>query len=298
MKIMSKPSGLGKGLDVLFLENEVTQAPNQVTTLRIAQIEPDKDQHRKSFDAALLDELAQSISEHGLIQPIVVRPLQNGNYKIIAGERRWRACKIAGVEQVPVIVREIQDLEAAEIALIENLQREDLNPIDEANGYYRLICDYNITQEEVAQKVGKSRSVITNALRLLNLPPDALALVKDRKLSAGHARTLLGLKDVSQISQVAKLAAENSMTVRAVEKLVKQMNSPKPHKSQSDMSKEAYIKEAERKLTSELGRRVNIKCTPNKQSGTLVLEYFDNDDLEEILSTLCHEDVKNILGEI
>ncbi len=294
---MSKPSGLGKGLNALFAENEVTQSQNEITALRISLIEPDKDQHRKSFDPAALEELAQSISLHGLIQPIIVRPLENGNYKIIAGERRWRASKMAGLEEVPVIVREIADMEAAEIALIENLQREDLNPIDEANGYDRLICDYNITQEEVAKKVGKSRSVITNALRLLNLPPEALTLLKEKKISAGHARALLGLKDTEKIPEVCDFIVEKGMSVREVERLVKQLNSPKPPKTQHELSKDAYIKEAERKLTSELGRRVGIKYNQGKQSGSLVLEYFDNDDLEEILSLLCRKDVKSILSE-
>lgn len=294
---MSKPSGLGRGLDALFVENEVTQSQNEITVLRISRIEPDKDQHRKSFDPASLEELAQSISTHGLIQPIIVRPLENGNYKIIAGERRWRASKMAGLEEVPVIIREIEDMEAAEIALIENLQREDLNPIDEANGYDRLICDYNITQEEVAKKVGKSRSVITNALRLLNLPPEALALLKEKKISAGHARALLGLKNAEKIPEVCNFIVEKAMSVREVEKLVKQLNSPKPPKTQQELSKDVYIKEAERKLTSELGRRVGIKYNSGKESGSLVLEYFDNDDLEEILSLLCKSDVKNILKE-
>lgn len=294
---MSKPSGLGRGLDALFVENEVTQSQNEITVLRISRIEPDKDQHRKSFDPAALEELAQSISTHGLIQPIIVRPLENGNYKIIAGERRWRASKMAGLEEVPVIIREIEDMEAAEIALIENLQREDLNPIDEANGYDRLICDYNITQEEVAKKVGKSRSVITNALRLLNLPPEALTLLKEKRISAGHARALLGLKNAERIPEVCNFIVEKAMSVREVEKLVKQLNSPKVPKTQQELSKDVYIKEAERKLTSELGRRVGIKYNSGKESGSLVLEYFDNDDLEEILSLLCKSDVKNILKE-
>lgn len=294
---MSKPSGLGRGLDALFVENEVTQSQNEITVLRISRIEPDKDQHRKSFDPASLEELAQSISTHGLIQPIIVRPLENGNYKIIAGERRWRASKMAGLEEVPVIIREIEDMEAAEIALIENLQREDLNPIDEANGYDRLICDYNITQEEVAKKVGKSRSVITNALRLLNLPPEALTLLKEKRISAGHARALLGLKNAERIPEVCNFIVEKAMSVREVEKLVKQLNSPKVPKTQQELSKDVYIKEAERKLTSELGRRVGIKYNSGKESGSLVLEYFDNDDLEEILSLLCKSDVKNILKE-
>lgn len=294
---MSKPSGLGRGLDALFVENEVTQSQNEITVLRISRIEPDKDQHRKSFDPAALEELAQSVSTHGLIQPIIVRPLENGNYKIIAGERRWRASKMAGLEEVPVIIREIEDMEAAEIALIENLQREDLNPIDEANGYDRLICDYNITQEEVAKKVGKSRSVITNALRLLNLPPEALTLLKEKKISAGHARALLGLKNAEKIPEVCNFIVEKAMSVREVEKLVKQLNSPKIPKTQQELSKDVYIKEAERKLTSELGRRVGIKYNSGKESGSLVLEYFDNDDLEEILSLLCKNDVKSILKE-
>lgn len=285
-------------MNALFAENEViAQDQNEITTMRIAQIEPDKDQHRKSFDPALLDELAQSIAVHGIIQPIVVRPLANGNYRIIAGERRWRASKLAGLEEVPVIIRDIADIEAAEIALIENLQREDLNPVDEANGYHRLISDFNITQEEAAKKVGKSRSVITNALRLLNLPAEVLELLKDKKLSAGHARALLGLKNSHDVSEVCKTIIEKGMSVRAVETLVKQLNSPKPPKTQQELSKGAYIKEVERKLTSELGRRVNIKFIPNKQSGSLVLEYFDNDDLEEMLSLLCRSDIKSILNE-
>ena len=295
---MSKPSGLGKGLNALFAENEVTtQNQNEITTMRITQIEPDKGQHRKSFDTALLDELAQSIATHGVIQPIVVRPLANGNYRIIAGERRWRASKLAGLDEVPVIVRDIEDMEAAEIALIENLQREDLNPVDEANGYHRLITDFNITQDEAAKKVGKSRSVITNSLRLLNLPAEALELLRQKKLSAGHARALLGLKNISDVSEACKMIIENGMSVRAVEALVKKLNSPKAPKTQQELSKSAYIKEVERKLTSELGRRVNIIFTPNKQSGSLVLEYFDNDDLEEILSLLCRNDIKTILKE-
>lgn len=295
---MAKTSGLGKGLNALFAENEIiTESKNEITVLRISLIEPDRDQHRKTFDAQALEELSDSIKTHGLIQPIIVRPLENGNYKIIAGERRWRASKMAGLDEVPVIIRDAADMEAAEIALIENLQREDLNPIDEANGYDRLICDYNITQEEVAKKVGKSRSVVTNALRLLNLPPDVLLLLKERKLSAGHARALLGLKDASLISEACRIVIEKSLSVRATEKLVKQLNSPKPSKTQQELSKDAYIKDAERKLTSELGRRVNIKYTSGKESGSLVLEYFDNDDLEEILSLLCHSDVKKILNE-
>lgn len=295
---MAKTSGLGKGLGALFTENEIaTETKNEITVLRISLIEPDREQHRKTFDEQALSELSDSIQTHGLIQPIIVRPLENGNYRIIAGERRWRASKMAGLEEVPVIIRDAEDMEAAEIALIENLQREDLNPVDEANGYDRLICDYNITQEEVAKKVGKSRSVVTNALRLLNLPPDVLMLLKERKVSAGHARTLLGLKDTELISEACKTVVGKSLSVRATEKLVKQLNSPKPQKTQQELSKDAYIKDAERKLTSELGRRVNIKYTSGKESGSLVLEYFDNDDLEEILSLLCRNDVKKILNE-
>ncbi|MBE6687663.1 MAG: ParB/RepB/Spo0J family partition protein [Ruminococcaceae bacterium] len=295
---MSRPTGLGKGLNALFAENEITtQNPNEITTLRISCIEPDKDQHRKSFDAALLDELAQSIALHGVIQPIVVRPLANGNYKIIAGERRWRASKLAGLDEVPVIIRDIEDMEAAEIALIENLQREDLNPVDEANGYHRLITDFNITQEEAAKKVGKSRTVITNALRLLNLPAEALTLLKEKRISAGHARALLGLKDAERIPDICKMITEKAMSVRSVESLVKQINSPKAQKSQQELSKDAYMKETERKLSSELGRRVNIKYNSGKESGSLVLEYFDNDDLEEILSLLCRNDIKTVLNE-
>ena len=212
---MARKSGLGKGLDALFVDNSTDHA-NGVVTLRISEIEPNKNQPRKDFDENALAQLADSIAEHGVLQPLLVRPMTNGGYQLVAGERRWRASKMAGLSEVPVVVQEMTDTEAMEIGLIENLQREDLNPIEEALGYRELIDSHQMTQDMVAQRVGKSRPVVANALRLLNLPDGVVKMVRNGALSAGHARALLSIEDPEEQNSMAKKAADGLLTVRDI----------------------------------------------------------------------------------
>ena len=212
-----KIGGLGKGLGAIFIEND-TEDRNATVTLKISEIEPNRSQPRKEFDEKALTELAESIKEHGLIQPILVRPLIGGGYQIVAGERRYRACRMAGLTQVPVTIRELTDEETMELALIENLQRENLNPLEEALGYKSLMEEYSFSQEQVAKAVGKSRSAVANTLRLLNLPEDVTELVKEGKLSAGHARALLAFDDEALMIKTAKSVVDEDLSVRQVEK--------------------------------------------------------------------------------
>ena len=212
---MARKSGLGKGLDALFVDNSTDHA-NGVVTLRISEIEPNKNQPRKDFDENALAQLADSIAEHGVLQPLLVRPMTNGGNQLVAGERRWRASKMAGLSEVPVVVQEMTDTEAMEIGLIENLQREDLNPIEEALGYRELIDAHQMTQDMVAQRVGKSRPVVANALRLLNLPDGVVKMVRSGALSAGHARALLSIDDPEEQNLMAKKAADGLLTVRDI----------------------------------------------------------------------------------
>ena len=216
----AKKGGLGKGLDAIFMEN-ATEDSNHIITLKISEIEPNRTQPRKDFSEEAMAELADSISRHGVLQPLLVRPLAGGGYQIVAGERRWRACRMAGVSEVPVVIRDLSDSEVMQLALIENLQREDLSPVEEAMGYQTLIEQYQFTQDEVSKTVGKSRPAITNALRLLSLPEDLLQLVSEGKLSAGHARTLLAFPDEESMRQAAKWTVEQGLSVRQLEKLAK-----------------------------------------------------------------------------
>ena len=215
-----KIGGLGKGLGAIFIEND-TEDRNATVTLKISEIEPNRSQPRKEFDEKALTELAESIKEHGLIQPILVRPIIGGGYQIVAGERRYRACRMAGLTEVPVTIRELTDEETMELALIENLQRENLNPLEEALGYKSLMEEYSFSQEQVAKAVGKSRSAVANTLRLLNLPEDVTELVKEGKLSAGHARALLAFDDEALMIKTAKSVVDEDLSVRQVEKLAK-----------------------------------------------------------------------------
>ena len=220
-----KTGGLGKGLGAIFIEND-TEDRNATVTLKISEIEPNRSQPRKDFDEKALTELAESIKEHGLIQPILVRPLIGGGYQIVAGERRYRACRMAGLTEVPVTIRELTDEETMELALIENLQRENLNPLEEALGYKSLMEEYSFSQEQVAKAVGKSRSAVANTLRLLNLPEDVTELVKEGKLSAGHARALLAFDDEALMIKTAKSVVDEDLSVRQVEKLAKKKPAP------------------------------------------------------------------------
>ena len=292
-----KNSGLGRGLDAIFLDNAIEEKisrENQISHLRIALVDPKSDQPRKNFDKASLEELASSIKENGLLQPILVREYGEGRYQIIAGERRFRASKMAGLTEIPSIILDKDDRDVAEIALIENIQREDLNPIEEAMAYKALASDYGLTQEELSERVGKSRSTIANALRLLDLPSEVLTLVASGELSAGHARTLLGLKHKEDILPLAEKILVFDLSVRSVEEEVKKLNRQK--RNLKDEEEEAlpfvdYYREMELRLQSHLGRKVKIEGKGRKKS--LTLYYEDNEDLDELLKTICGNDFLN-----
>ena len=271
-----KPSGLGRGLvgdDVMKTESSGS------LSLPISQVETCSSQPRKRFDDESLQELADSISQHGIIQPLTVRKLSSGYYQIIAGERRWRAARLAGLQEVPVIVIEADDRKAAELAMIENLQREDLNPMEEAAGFQSLIESYHMTQEEAAQRVGKSRSAVTNALRLLGLTPSVRKLVEEGKLSAGHARALVPLSPSLQES-----AANGGLSVRQTEALVKRLSAEKKEAQDKDPDEVDYLAEAQNELKARLCR--GVKIVPGRKKGRIELEYYGVDDLNDLLDAL------------
>lgn len=277
-----KQSGLGKGLGALMLENNVDDMVS-TSTLPINEIIPNKEQPRKTFDEGALQELADSITVHGVLQPLLVRPLLSGSYQLIAGERRWRASRMAGLKEVPVIIRELSDSEAMEIAIIENLQREDLNPIEEAEGLQALIdkCDY--TQEQVAVSVGKSRPAIANALRLLKLPEEVRQMTKDGEISAGHARALLAFDNQAIMYEVAKQIVSDKLTVRDVERLAKRPTKS-ADKKQTAKRRDSFYDEVELSLTEVLGRRV--KVYNGRSKGTLEIEFYSLDDLKDIANAI------------
>ena len=289
---MAKKSGLGRGLDIVFMENSIDNSSSSgVSYLRISEIEPKQDQPRKHFESEALSELADSIATHGVLQPIIVRRLDSGFYQIIAGERRWRASKLAGLSEVPVVIMDIDDAHAAQIALIENIQRKDLNAVEEALGYRALISDFSLTQEEVAKKVGKSRSAITNAMRLLDLPDDVTVLLRDGAISAGHARAILGLEDPADMISLAKKTVENDLSVRAVEEAVRLINKKKaasadaPEEPQDSGKIEIdYLADIERRLMRSLGRKVKI--TSKGKNKRITLEFRDEEDFEALVKLL------------
>lgn len=276
---------LGRGLDALMLDNgyEIAASNGGVTMVRLTNIEPNPDQARKRFDPAALEELAQSISEHGIIQPIVVRDIGNGYYGIIAGERRWRAARLAGLTEVPVLVKDTDDLTAAEISLIENLQRENLNPVEEAYGYKDLMESFSLTQEQAAKKVGKSRAAVANVLRLLKLPESVLNMVREEKLTYGHARALLPLTE--KLTEQALLAHANTvvqsrLSVRETEAMVKRLMESRPIPAKSPVEKE-YYRNLESKVSEQVGRRVSIN------GNKLSIAYSGTEDLEQLIKSLC-----------
>lgn len=277
-----KQSGLGKGLGALMLENNVDDMVS-TSTLPINEIIPNKEQPRKTFDEGALQELADSITVHGVLQPLLVRPLLSGGYQLIAGERRWRASRMAGLKEVPVIIRELSDSEAMEIAIIENLQREDLNPIEEAEGLQALIdkCDY--TQEQVAVSVGKSRPAIANALRLLKLPEEVRQMTKEGEISAGHARALLAFDNQAIMYEIAKQIVSDKLTVRDVERLAKRPTKS-AEKKQNARHRDSFYDEVELSLTDVLGRRV--KVYNGRSKGTLEIEFYSLDDLKDIANAI------------
>ena len=297
-----RSSGLGRGLDAIFLDNTIAEntaeKENTISTLKISLVDPKSDQPRKYFDPEALEELSISIKENGLLQPILVREYGDaGRYQIIAGERRFRACKLAGLTEIPAIVLDRDDRAAAQIALIENIQREDLNPLEEALAYRSLKEEYDMTQEELSERVGKSRSAIANAIRLLDLPDEILTMVAARELSAGHARTLLGVKDREDMILLAQIAAEQDLSVRQLEEQVKRINKKKKVEDEEDVEKTApvvdYFREMELRIQRQLGRKVKIEDKGKKK--TLTLYYEDNEDLDELLKAICG---KEFLDEV
>ena len=278
-----KPSGLGRGLGALLGDDVMKTESSGSLSLPISQVETCSSQPRKRFDDESLQELTDSISQHGIIQPLTVRKLSSGYYQIIAGERRWRAARLAGLQEVPVIVIEADDRKAAELAMIENLQREDLNPMEEAAGFQSLIESYHMTQEEAAQRVGKSRSAVTNALRLLGLTPSVRKLVEEGKLSAGHARALVPLSPSLQES-AANAIVSGGLSVRQTEALVKRLSAEKKEAQAKDPDEVDYLAEAQNELKARLCR--GVKIVPGRKKGRIELEYYGVDDLNDLLDAL------------
>lgn len=280
-----RKGGLGKGLDAIFAEND-TDSENTAVTLKVSEIEPNRGQPRKDFDEKAMAELADSIAQHGVLQPLLVRPIPGGGYRIVAGERRWRAARMAGVMEVPAVVREMSDSEVMEFALIENLQREDLNPIEEALGYRSLIDKYGLTQDEVSKTVGKSRPAVTNAMRLLNLPESIQKMLSSGQISAGHARAILSFPNDKLMEEAAKAAAEGA-SVREIEDMAKRISkSPgethvkkRPH----------YYEEVEISLKNHFGRKVHIGGS--KKRGVLQIEFYGEDDLAQLVKMFDKSDI-------
>ena len=283
-----KKSGLGKGFDAIFMDNSVEDISvnSGAVKVKLMDIEPNRDQPRKQFDEEALNELADSIAKHGVLQPLLVRPLLNGGYQLVAGERRWRASRIAGLTEVPVVIKELTDAQVAELALVENVQREDLNPLEEANGYKELSEKYGYTQEEISSMVGRSRSAVANALRLLALPAEVQALVMEGKLSAGHAKAIMSATDDDYKIELAKLVVKEDLSVRTTERLARKAASEvKPGKRTK--KRNPYYDEVELALSDVLGRQV--KVTKSSKKGSLEIEFFDDDDLKKLLKIFDNE---------
>lgn len=275
-----KKGGLGRGLDALFADNSVEESSQNSVKLKIMEIEPNREQPRKIFDESALSELAESIATHGVIQPLLVRPIKDGGYQLVAGERRWRAARIAGLTEVPVVIKDLTDSETVELAMVENLQREDLNPLEEALGYKFMMEKLSITQDEAAQKVGKSRPAVANALRLLRLPDEIQAMVESKQLSPGHARALLSFESEAKMLEVAKLIISKGLSVREIEKMAQ--NSKKEIKPKAPKKRNTYFDEVELALSKATGRKIKVKETAK----TIEIEFFDNDDLAKIAKAM------------
>ncbi len=281
-----KIGGLGKGLDLLFAQNGLDEAGNAVT-LPLDEIIPNRAQPRKQFDEEALGELADSIAQHGVLQPLLVRPMPDGSYQLVAGERRWRASRLAGLAEVPVVVRDMTEQEAAELALIENLQREDLNPMEEALGYQTLMEGYGMTQEQTAQAVNKSRPAVANALRLLHLPEEVAELVSAGQLSAGHARTVLAFEGADAQIAMARAAVNKGLSVRELERLAKAAKK-KPTAPKVPSHRDSFFDEVELALRESLGRQVKVVGGP--KGGVLQVEFFDETDLRALANRLAERD--------
>jgi len=281
---LASQKGLGKGLGALLGDfNEVATEESPYRLLPIYKVEPNPDQPRQDFDQEELEALSQSIAEHGIVQPLTVREVSGGYYQIIAGERRWRAARLANLSEVPAVVIEADDKKAMELALIENLQRQDLNPVEEALGYQSLMADYGLTQEETAQRVGKSRPAVANSLRLLNLCPEVLAVLRKGAISAGHARAILTLKDPRQQQEIAQKICALDLSVRQAEMLCKNMAKPPVQEKKPDLAVD-YVAECEKSLSKHLGR--GVKIVNGKRKGKFELEFYGQEDLQNLLDAL------------
>lgn len=279
--MQNKKGGLGRGLDALFNDNATDR--NDLIQVKLIDIEPNKEQPRKDFDEKALAELSDSIKEHGLLQPIIVKPLTNGTYRIIAGERRWRASRMAGLDTVPVIIKDFDEKEVMEVALIENLQREDLNPVEEAMGYRALMDTFGMTQEQVAQRVGKSRSAIANALRLLTLKPEELEMLRSGKITAGHARALLAAADALTREQMAEMAA-NGASVHELERIARASHRRKTNREPS-LSGSGFYAEVELALKEALHRKVKVTKL-GEDHGAITIEFYGDEELRDIAAKL------------
>lgn len=288
--------GLGSGLDALFGANAMSPEDSvDCSFLPVSKVEPAENQPRSRFDDDSLETLSESIAQHGVIQPITVRLLSSGYYQIIAGERRWRAARMAGLETIPARIVEADDREAMVLALVENLQRENLNPVDEANGIKALIKEFGFTQEAAAARIGKSRSAVTNALRLLSLPAPVMAMLEDGRISAGHARALLSIDDEETVCAAAEAVVKQGLSVRQTELLVKRLISSGEKKPKTRGADDMYVIDLENRLIDRLGRKVKITNGPRK--GKIELEYYGNEDLDRIISVLDALAVNNIGGK-
>ena len=294
-----KPGGLGRDFYSLLNDNLPENNKAGVSTLRIADIEPRSDQPRKQFEREALETLAESIGTHGVLQPIIVRESAalKGSYEIIAGERRWRAAKMAGLSEIPVVILEGDDLKAAQVSIIENIQRENLNPVEEALAYRTLMDRFDLTQDQVSQQVGKSRSTIANMMRLLDLPDNVLDMLREGSISTGHARALLGLEREEDVTVLAERILQTEISVREVEKLVKRMNelanapdvAPDDAEVKAEISlRRVHIRDLERRILEKMGRKAKITSTPKKK--VIELTYDNDEDLEELLKALCGDD--------
>ena len=282
----NKIGGLGRGLDALFAQNTLEDGVSTVT-LPLDEIIPNKEQPRKQFDEEALADLSASIAQHGVLQPLLVRPMPDGSYQLVAGERRWRASRMAGLTEVPVVIREMNEQESAELALIENLQREDLNPMEEAIGYRTLMEAYGMTQEQTAQVVNKSRPAVTNALRLLQLPEEVTDLVAGGKLAAGHARAVLGFEGAEAQIAAATAAVEKGLSVRELERMAKAAKS-KPRQPKEPKKHDSFYDEVAIALKEAMGRQVKVNV--GTKGGTLQIEFFDAEDLRYLAKKLANED--------
>ncbi len=278
----AKKKGLGRGFDAIFADNAVEEisSAQSAVKVKLSDIEPNRNQPRKNFDEEALAELAHSIEQHGVLQPLLVRPCPDGSYQLVAGERRWRASRMAGLSEVPVVIRDLTDAQVAELALVENLQREDLDPIEEALGFKELSEKYEYTQEEISNLVGCSRPAVANALRLLTLPEEIITLISKKQLSPGHARAVMTLDDDALKISAAQTAVKEELSVRDTERLARSLLK-EPKKGKKTKKRDPYYDEVELSLSDVLKRKVRV--TKSSKSGKLEIEFFDDDDLKKLL---------------